>query len=54
MDSFKERTRAIFNALGYDEWPKPPRLFPPFDDEEDFEWVSGPPPKHYKKIEEKK
>ena len=54
MDSFKERTRAIFNALGYDEWPKPPRLFPPFDDEEDFEWLSGPPPKHYKKIEEKK
>nr|HID58055.1 thiamine pyrophosphate-binding protein [Desulfobacterales bacterium] len=49
MDSFKERTRAIFKKLGYDEWPKTPRLFPPFDDKEDFEWLIGPPPKYYKK-----
>jgi acetolactate synthase-1/2/3 large subunit len=49
MDSFKERTRAIFNALGYEKWPKTPRLFPPFDEKEDFEWVSGPPPKYYEK-----
>jgi len=48
MDSFKERTRTIFGALGYPEWPKAPRLFPPFDDEEDFEWMTGPPPKYYK------
>jgi acetolactate synthase-1/2/3 large subunit len=52
MDSFKERTRAIFNALGYEEWPKTPRLFPPFDDKEDFEWVSGAPPKFYKQKKE--
>ena len=54
MESFKERTRKIFKAMGYDEWPKTPRLFPPFDDKEDFEWVSGPPPKYYEKILKKK
>ncbi|MEW6486293.1 MAG: thiamine pyrophosphate-binding protein [Thermodesulfobacteriota bacterium] len=51
MESFKERTRKIMNALGYPQWPKAPRLFPPFDEKEDFEWVSGPPPKYYKKKE---
>jgi len=49
MDSFKERTRAVFQALGYEKWPKSPRLFPPFDEEEDFEWLIGPPPKFFKK-----
>ncbi len=52
MESFKERTRGIFQALGYEEWPKTPRLFPPFDEEEDFDWVSGPPPKFVPKKEE--
>jgi len=54
MDTHKERVRNIFKGLGYEEWPKTPKLFPPFDKEEDFEWTSGPPPKHYKKSEKKK
>lgn len=49
MDSFKDRTRAIFKSWGYEDWPKPPRLFPPFDEKEDFDWLIGAPPKHYKK-----
>lgn len=44
---YKDRNAAVFKMLGYPEWPKPPRLFPPFDPEEDFEWVSGPPPQYY-------
>jgi|GEM_PF-1241391 len=52
MDSFKERTRALFKAFGYEDWPKTPRLFPPFDEAEDFDWVSGAPPKYFKKKEE--
>jgi len=48
MDSFKERTRKIFKRWGYKDWPKVPRLFPPFDEKEDFEWIIGPPPKYFK------
>jgi len=51
MDSFKERTRGIFKALGYEQWPKSPKLFPPFDEKEDFDWTIGAPPKYYKKKE---
>lgn len=47
-ESFKERTRGVFQFLGFPEWPTTPRLFPPFDDKEDFEWLIGPPPQYYK------
>jgi acetolactate synthase-1/2/3 large subunit len=48
-EAFKERTRAVFQGLGIPEWPKFPKLFPPFDPEEDFNWLIGPPPQYYKK-----
>lgn len=51
-EQLKERTRNVFKALGYPEWPKTPKLFPPFDDKEDWEWTIGAPPKYLEKAKE--
>jgi len=48
----KERTRTVFKVFGYPDWPKAPKLFPPFDDKEEWEWTIGAPPKDLDKAKE--
>lgn len=51
-EGLKERTRNVFKFFGHEDWPKTPKLFPPFDEEEDFDWTIGAPPKYFEEAKE--